>query len=83
MAYRSYEDAILVLAATTGAMSALAGVGAPYCRGLRFVTAGTFIGLTKRNGSNGAVTITGAVGEVVDIAFQSKTGGTSDVLVLL
>jgi hypothetical protein len=76
----SYEDAVPVAAASTGSMITLANAQANACAGIRFATAGTFIGTTKRGT---AVTFTGAAGEVLEISFTSKTGGTADVHVLL
>lgn len=71
------EDVLVVLTATTGTVPTL--FGAPlitHSRRVRFVTAGTFIGLTKRGVSR---TLTGVIGEVFDVSFISKTGGTADV----
>lgn len=71
-----FEDVLAVPTATTGTMGTLFAAPAILnCRRVRFVTAGTFIGLTKRGVSR---TLTGVVGEVFDVAFQSKTGGTAD-----
>ncbi len=47
------------------------------CRALRCTTVGTFIGLTK-NGQPRTVTFY-AQGEVLEVGFQSRTGGTGDV----
>lgn len=74
------EDVIPNLVANTGTFSSLHGIN--NCRAIRFITAGTFIGLTKRSATLSgppARTITGAIGDYVLAAFISRTGGTADV----
>lgn len=74
----SADDVFENLAAGVGTFQTLFGI--PNCRQIYFRTAGTFIGLTVASGT--ARTITRAAGDVVNIRFKSRTGGTADVDVL-
>lgn len=77
------EDVFVNLVANIGTFAALHGIS--NCRAIRFLTAGTFIGLTKRSATLGgtpARTITGAIGDTVDVYLVSRTGGTADVELL-
>lgn len=73
-----YEDIIPAAAAATGTILSLAGV--ERCQGIRFVTAGTFVGNTARGAAR---TVTGAVGAIVPVSFTTKAVGTADVELLI
>jgi hypothetical protein len=74
------EDVIPNLVANVGTFLTLHEI--TNCRAIRFTTAGTFIGRTVRSAVIAGTpvrTVTGVVGERIDVRFLSRTGGTADV----